>query len=82
MTEWMTKVKMQKSGDFAEFDCNRDGREVGCRDQPGANIERCHEQNQQTSGKKTRLRSPTRNERKFFRSLTERITRGNDNKKG
>ena len=60
MTEWMTKVK-KKSGDFAEFDCNRDGREVGCKDQPGANIERCHEQtNQQTYGKKKQDSGPPR----------------------
>ena len=75
----MTKVKMPKVVIFRAFDRNGDGREVGCRDQPGANIERCHEQTNRHTVKKTRLRSPTRNERKIFRSLTEIITRGNDN---
>ena len=47
MTEWMTKVKMQKVGDFAEFDRNRDGRKVGCRDQPGERSEHCDRQTNQ-----------------------------------
>ena len=49
MTEWMTKVKMQKVVLLAEFDRNRDGREVGCRDYSGEAEEQCHRQtNQQT----------------------------------
>ena len=54
---------MQKVVLLAEFDCNRDGREVGCRDQPGANIERCDGQtngqtNQPTYGKKNKTPVP------------------------
>ena len=56
---------MQKVEILSEIDRNGDGREVGCRDQPGANIERCEQTNQQT-GKKNKTRSPTRNERKFL----------------
>ena len=43
MTEWMTKVQ-QKVGLLAEFDRNRDGREVGCRDYSGKAGEGCHRQ--------------------------------------
>ena len=55
----MTKVKMQKVEIFAEFDRDRDGRDVGCRDQSGEAGERCDEQtNQPTSGKKTKTPVP------------------------
>ena len=50
-------MKMQKVVLLAEFDRNRDGREVGCRDQPGANIERCDGQTN-IRKKKTRLGPP------------------------
>jgi len=62
---------------LAEFDRNRDGREAGCRDYSGTTEEHCDPQT--NIRKKTRLPSPTRNERIFFRSLTEIITIGNDN---
>jgi len=41
--EWQ-KWRCKKVGDFAEFDRNRDGREVGCRDYSGKAGERCDRQ--------------------------------------
>ena len=67
----MTKVKMQKVEILAEFDCNTDGREVGCRDQPGERSKRCHRQtdrhtNQPTSGKKKQDSGPPREMNEIF----------------
>ena len=59
MTEWMTKVKMQKVVILAEFDRSRDGREVGCRDQPGERSEHCDRQtDRQRYGKKKQDSGP------------------------
>ena len=81
MTDGMTKVKMQKVELLAEFDRNRDRREGGCRDFSGKAGERCHVQTYEpTSGKKKQDSGPPLEMNEiFFRSLTEIITRGNDN---
>ena len=54
--------------DCGELDCNRDGREVGCRDYSGkAEEKRAPRQtNEPTSGKKNETPVPTGNEQNFL----------------
>ena len=55
MTDGMTKVEMQKSGQFAEIYRNRDGREGGGRDFSGEACERC---DPQTNERKKKTETP------------------------